>query len=236
MRSRADAAPAYLYVPDRLEIGATIELAPDEGHYVARVCRAHVGDSLSATDGAGKVAALELIEMGRRVRAIVRGAERRPPPAEISVWSGPPEGARGDWLVEKLAELGVRAWQPLECDRGAWDAAHGRRDRWRRLAIAAMRQSRRAHLVEIREPIPVSEAIRDLPRGSDRWLAAARGAGGQRPTPGVPAVGAVGPASGFSDEESAALEASGFRPISLSDARLRTETAALAWVVWASLT
>jgi 16S rRNA (uracil1498-N3)-methyltransferase len=236
MRSRADAAPAYLYVPDRLEIGATIELSADEGHYVARVCRARVGDSLSATDGAGKVAALELIEMGRRVRAIVRGVEQRPAPADITVWTGPPEGARGDWLVEKLAELGVRAWQPLECERGAWDAAHGRRDRWRRLAIAAMRQSRRAHLVEIRDPVPVSEAIRDLPQGTDRWLAAARGATGQRPSAGVPSVGAIGPASGFSDEESVALEAAAFRPISLSDARLRTETAALAWVFWAAST
>lgn len=236
MRSRADAAPAYLYVPDLPETGAAVELSPEESHYATRVCRARAGDSLSATDGAGRVASLEIIEPGRAARARVRSIERRPPLRDVAVWCGPPEGARSDWLVEKLAELGVRTWQPLECERGRWEGGSNRRERWRRLTIAAMRQSRRAHLMEVREPIEVAHAIRTMEEGGERWLASATGTGHFRPAGEVTQVGVIGPASGFSDQENASLRAAGFRPISLSNARLRTETAALAWVVWVTTT
>jgi len=43
---------------------------------------------------------------------------------------GAPEKDRADWLVEKLAELGVSELQPLECARGGWERFAARRDRF----------------------------------------------------------------------------------------------------------
>jgi hypothetical protein len=46
---------------------------------------------------------------------------------------------------------------------------------------------------------------------------------------------AIGPASGFDPSEREALRNAGFTPICLASARLRTETAAVAWAsLWAA--
>lgn len=235
MRSRADAAPAFLYVPDLGERGAALELSPEESHYVARVCRAHAGDRVTVTDGRGATAELRLTGVGARVTGTIESRDQRARARRVWVWCGEPEGDRADWLVEKLAELGVESWQPIESRRGAWARAERRIERWRRLAVAGLRQSRRSYLMDVRAPIRLDHALRELPDGSDRWLASPVGEHRPGPDPGRLQIGVIGPSSGFSDQEAASLEASGFLPISLGDGRLRTETAALAWTVWATV-
>jgi len=42
----------------------------------------------------------------------------------------------------------------------------------------------------------------------------------------------IGPAEGVDDRERGLLEARGFKPISLGESRLRSETAAMAWAAW----
>jgi 16S rRNA (uracil1498-N3)-methyltransferase len=150
---------------------------------------------------------------------------------------GAPEGERGDWLVEKLAELGVACFQPVDCARGSWRTGGARRQRWERLAVAALRQSRRSHRMSVEEPVPLEELLTRLPTGGPRWLAEPRGGRPSGvPERGGPAIGLVGPAGGLSEAERAAAIASGFTPIRLSDGRLRTETAAIALAAsWSSL-
>src|SRR5262249_20296974 len=149
---------------------------------------------------------------------------------------GPPEGERGDWLVEKLAELGISEFRRVECARARWSRP-SREARWERLAMAALRQSRAAWKMAIRPPMPLARALEGLPAGP-RWLADPAGAWAQAPgaAAGAPAAGAIGPSPGFSEEERGALLSAGFTPVRLAPARLRTETAALAlaalWGAW----
>src|SRR5262249_52022667 len=56
--ARARATPAFVYVPDLAAVDAELELSAAESHYVARVCRARVGDALDASDGRGGLAEL----------------------------------------------------------------------------------------------------------------------------------------------------------------------------------
>jgi 16S rRNA (uracil1498-N3)-methyltransferase len=230
----ADAAPSLLLVDELPAAGGRLTLAEDESHYLTRVCRARPGDRVSATDGRGALAGVRLIEGGRRALIEVETCERSRREREAWVLAGPPEGERGDWMVEKLAELGVAVFQPLDCERGGWDRMRGRGDRWRRLAIAALRQSRRRFLLEIRPPLPVGEALAGLPGGARRWLADPDGARAARDgtSPAGVSIGLVGPSSGLSEVERATVSGAGFSPICLSDSRLRTETAALAWACW----
>ncbi len=231
MRSPADAAPASIYLPELAAVGGRIKLAAADAHYALRVCRAREGDLLTVTDGRGAVARLRLLGTGAPVETEV--VEIRVVPRARVAWvlCGAPEGERADWLIEKLGELGVAVFQPLDCERAGWKRAPARLERWQRLAIAALRQSRRAHLLEVREPLPLAAALESAPAG--RWLAGEDGP--RRPATELgegPAAGFVGPAAGFSPAETAALEHAGARPISLSDGRLRTETAALGWAAW----
>lgn len=230
----ADAAPSLLYVEDLPGVGRRVTLREDESHYLARVCRARVGDRVSATDGRGALASVVLIQAGREAVVQVERSDRIEPARTAWALSGAPEGERGDWMVEKLAELGVSVFQPLDCERGSWEKMKGRTERWRRLAVAALRQSRRRFLLEVREPLPVGAALAALPPGAARWLADPAGpsaAGVQAPAEGL-AVGLIGPSAGLAGGEREAVMSAGFSPISFSDSRLRTETAALAWGCW----
>ena len=230
----AEAAPSLLLVEDLPGVGRNITLPEDESHYLMRVCRARPGDRVSATDGRGALATLRVVEGGRAAVVEVEACDRSERRRMAWVLSGPPEGERGDWMVEKLAELGVAVFQPIDCERGGWDRMKGRGDRWRRLAIAALRQSRRRFLVEIREPQPVAEALAGLPDGVGRWLGDAAGPGAATLSPPAAglAIGLIGPSGGFSVLERESAAGCGFAAICLSDSRLRTETAALAWACW----
>jgi 16S rRNA (uracil1498-N3)-methyltransferase len=180
------------------------------------------------------VAELEIVALGRAalVEVVNRDQVARVRTATLCV--GSPEGDRGDWMVEKLAELGVAVFQPVDTERARWPVTGTRRERWRRLALAALRQSHRVHLLEIRDPLPLGEALAAMPEDCICIVADAAG----RPAAEVAdratgeTFGVIGPSSGLSDPERSSLAASGFTSICLSDSRLRTETAALAWAAW----
>ena len=229
----ADAAPSFVLLAESPVAGSRITLSVDESHYLARACRARSGDRVSATDGRGALATLRLVEIGEPVTAEVETCERAESEREAWVLSGAPEGERADWMVEKLAELGVGVFQPLECERDSWRPAVRRIERWRRLAVAALKQSRRRFLLEVRAPLAIERAIETLPAGAERWLADPAGSNAGGMSSGArEVVGVIGPAAGLSDAEKRALEKAGFRCIRLSDGRLRTETAAISWASW----
>ena len=230
----AEVAPSFVWVTELPSAGARLTLAEDESHYVTRVCRGRPGDRLTATDGRGALATLRLLTAGSRAVAEVESCERTDLERSAWVLSGAPQGERGDWMVEKLAELGVTVFQPLDCERGRWERMRGRGERWRRLAIAALRQSRRRFLVEIRAPVPLAQALAELPTESRRWLADSAGTPASLATPPLDGVAVVliGPAGGFSPAEKASIREPDFVPIALSDSRLRSETAAMAWACW----
>lgn len=225
---RADAAPAFLWLPGLRGRGQEFALESDDAHYVARVCRAEIGDTLSATDGEGALATLEVLAVRGETRVRIRTLRDQPRPGHAIVACGAPEKDRADWLVEKLGELGVADLQPLECERAGWERFDSRRDRLERLAVAALRQSRRAWRLVIREPLAPAAWCAGLEAGGERWLADAEGRAA-RLEAGPWACVAVGPAPGFSASERASLGEAGFVGVRLSEARLRTETAALGW-------
>jgi 16S rRNA (uracil1498-N3)-methyltransferase len=235
MRSAADAAPSFLYLPRLAEAPEAFELAAEDARYVARIVRAKPGERLSASDGAGLVAELSLEAVRPDVVVRVLRRDRLPAPPARVLLCGAPEGERGDWLVEKCAELGVTRLVPVHSERARWPEG-ARIERWQRLAVAALRQSCAARLMAIVPPVALHDAVAALPEGT-RWLAAQEGEGAlavRAPAAGAIA-GAVGPASGFSEGEQRSLTENAFLPVSLGSARLRTETAALAMAaLWAA--
>jgi 16S rRNA (uracil1498-N3)-methyltransferase len=228
----ADAAPAWLWLAGLPARPAEFELESADAHYVARVCRANPGDRLQATDGEGTVATLEVLSARGEVRVRVAETRRAPRPAPVVIGCGAPEQDRADWMVEKLAELGVTDLHPLECERARWERFAGRADRLRRLTVGALRQSRSPWLLRLHEPATLGAWAAGLPEGLARSLADPSGERpeGFRSTGGEAA--AIGPSPGFSAAETQVLREKGFRSIRLAAVRLRTETAA---VVWAGL-
>jgi 16S rRNA (uracil1498-N3)-methyltransferase len=226
----AEVAPAWLYVPGLPEAGGSLALSSDDTHYLVRVCRAQEGDVARATDGRGGVALLRLLRVRPDAVARVESIDRATRAGAARLLCGAPEGERADWLIEKLAELGVATFQPVDCERSRWEKADRRMERWGRLAIAALRQSRGRHRMEILPPRELREVLRAPLTEGQRWLAESDGKqlASELGPPAATRIGAVGPAEGFSPEEREALRVAGFEPVSLGERRLRTETAALA--------
>ena len=229
----ADAAPSYVWLAELPEPGARLTIAGDEAHYLARVCRARPGDAAHATDGRGGLARVRIVGVKPAVEVEGETLDRVQPVRTAWALVGPPEGERGDWLVEKLAELGVAVLQPVDCERGSWHPGPSRTDRWQRLAVAALKQARRRFLLTVLPPRRLAEGSLELPAGA-RFLADPEGrqAGGWGPPVTGASIGLVGPSEGLTEAEKDLSGRMGFERIRLSDGRLRAETAAVAWAVW----
>jgi 16S rRNA (uracil1498-N3)-methyltransferase len=202
----------HVYVPPPWS-RAALPLDDDALHHVGRVLRRDDGSDVTYTDGCGVFGEGHLSD-----GAVVRGAERRvEPPPDITLAVATLRSVdRMRFVVEKLAELGVA--------RLVWLAtahASGRSpkpERCRRWAVAALQQSRGAHLLSIEGPVTWSDlddggALLVADQGGDAgWGAAAPGS-----------VVVIGPEGGFAPGE---VPPRGLK-VGLGPTVLRTETAAV---------
>ncbi len=162
-----------------------------------------------------------MVAVARRSVALTVLRSESPPrelPFRLEVAAPLPKGDRAAFLVEKLTELGVTAFTPLETARAAVHPREAKLDRLRR------------HVVEVRPLTPWADFLRrgDLP--ARRVLAHP---GGRDVAPGGPAdvAAAVGPEGGFTDGEVALALGAGWRAAGLGPRLLRVETAAVALAV-----
>jgi 16S rRNA (uracil1498-N3)-methyltransferase len=143
---------------------------------------------------------------------------------------------RFEWTIEKATELGVAEIVPFEAarsERGLERAAQKRVERWRRIALEASQQSRRAHLPEVREPVAFEDAIRQAAEYRFALDEEPGGAAVGSATPekrlGEDSVALlIGPEGGWTEPERAAFVAAGWTRVSLGPLILRSETAAVA--------
>lgn len=190
-----------------------VVLPPREARHAVRALRLGPGDSVLVFDGRETWRG-EIESAAGRVT--IRLRERMAPvslPA-VTVAAAVPKGSRLDWMVEKLAEMGVAEFIPVRFARSVASLGEGRRRRLERIALAAAKQSG-APLLRVAPERPVEE----IP--SDWWLASPR-AGAPLPAGGGGAV-VVGPEGGLTPQE----EARFLRKGSLGPTTLRIETAAL---------
>jgi 16S rRNA (uracil1498-N3)-methyltransferase len=144
-----------------------------------------------------------------------------------------------EWAIEKCTELGVARIMPViaqRTDAHLAAASVKRTERWRRLALQASEQSRRAQPSEITAPLKLSEAT--ALSGALRIVLAESE---QQPlsdvleshalvssSPESQIILAVGPEGGWAEEELQSFHRAGWIAASLGSTILRAETAAIA--------
>lgn len=213
------AASAQVVVADL----SALDLDDADAHHLGRVLRLRDAEAVIATDGQGSWRRCLWRASARSGSLVADGdVHRDPAPDPVEVWVPALHGARSDWSVQKLTELGVDRIGLLATDRSQvalGDGAGARLlERWRRVAREAACQSRRTRLPELAGPATLSEV-------AAQGVARCDLLGGTLPegTTGL----AVGPEGGFSDAERAVVP----EAVSLGGTVLRTETAALAAAV-----
>jgi len=218
----------------------TLRVTGSELHHMRDVMRLRAGAevTLCSSNGleyAGRIASFEPNAVIITVAAT--------PHHEQSIWprlilaAGVIKAARMDLLIEKAAELGAADFWPLRCARSVVrEPGSERWERWRRISLAAAKQSLRSRAMEVHEPAGVGAMVGGVPKasfavicmaGAKPLAAVMRGmAGSLKTRPAV--VLAIGPEGDFTAEELAVMRDAGFIEAGLGNNRLRSETAALA--------
>ncbi len=230
---------ALFYVDAVPEVGQLAVVDGDEGFHAASVRRIRVGEELDLSDGAGAMAHC-VIEEVAKARLSARVLQRwavEPLKPTVTVVQALPKSDRSELAVELATEAGadaVVAWQAARCV-ARWDglkADKGLR-RWRAVARAASRQSRRPHIPSVTGVMTTAELVADVREavasgGTVLALheSATEPLAKHHVAQSDSLMLVIGPEGGISDEELAALSDAGAKVIRLGPAVLRTSTAA----------
>jgi len=208
----------------------------DDARHLTRVLRVEPGQRYEISDNAHVY--LAEVETAHKGLVIFQTIEKLPPPPEqarLILCAALFKFDHFEWMIEKATELGVSEIVPVETtrsERGLERAAHKRVERWRRIALEASQQSRRAFLPEVQEPVSFDElltheasykyALDEEPGGAP--LASAFPST-RRPSDSIALL--LGPEGGWTEEERAKFPPHWTR-VSLGPLILRAETAAIA--------
>lgn len=236
MPSADNALMRRFHVP-RAEPGVLV-LDRRQAHHARDVLRLSSGDDVEVFDDDGRRAQGRIVRCSPRevVVEIGEALAAAPSPLEVIVAAAVPKGARADWMVEKLGELGVSEFVPLIAARSVVHVeGRSKLDRWQRIAQESARQSRRAGVMRIASPAPLVTAI-DSARGAG-WYFCTEGPSLRPMADAVASLVAaptpqlwlwIGPEGGWTLEERDRFERAGLTPVSLGGTILRVETAAVA--------
>jgi 16S rRNA (uracil1498-N3)-methyltransferase len=153
-----------------LDLGdETVALPRDEAEHLTRVLRLGVGDTVSVFDGRGHEFLARVASAVRRdVR--VQLMSRVEPAAEaavaITLAQGVLKADKMDEVIRDTVMLGVAAVQPIVTKRTEMTVAlvrDTRVERWRRVALASTKQSRRAVVPDVRTPLTFETFLEDPP-------------------------------------------------------------------------
>ena len=225
----------YAYETD----GRFCRLDADESGHCIRVLRHRAGDEIHVIDGLGTMYRCRLTDDSPK------GAEADVLEA-FPGWGGHPyhltvaccptkNNDRFEWFVEKATEVGVDRIVPTIGERS--ERKVYKTDRALRIALSATKQSLKARIPEIAEPVSVKDFLCHSERseeslkliaycfeGDTRRISiqeALRGYSGNDITI------LIGPEGDFSPEEARLAVEHGYIPVHLGASRLRTETAAV---------
>lgn len=213
-----------------------VTLTGAEAHHLATVCRLRSGDPVCLFNGDGREYPAEVLEVNRRqvmLNVLRVETPRRELPFRLEVAAALPKGDRAQFLVEKLTELGVTAFVPLQTRRSVVHPREAKLEKLERWVIEASKQCGRNQLMGMEKMMEWEKYLgrSDLPR---LRLVAHPGETGEPWPVGQDAAVAVGPEGGFTEEEVQLARAAGWRPIGLGPRILRIETAAILLASWAT--
>ncbi|WP_129714215.1 16S rRNA (uracil(1498)-N(3))-methyltransferase [Pedobacter sp. SYP-B3415] len=209
-------------------------LSEEESKHCIRVLRLKTGDEVDLIDGrGGYYRAVLADEHPKRVqlRILEQQQEFGKRNHYLHIAVAPTKNTdRIEWFAEKATELGIDEVTPLICDRS--ERRILKTDRLEKVVVSAAKQSIKAYVPLVNSPVSFRQLI--LASAFDYKCIAHCIPGGEKQAldkvlrPGGRSLVLIGPEGDFTEEEVVLALQNDFKAITLGDARLRTETAALA--------
>lgn len=212
----------------------------DESGHCIKVLRHRSGDEISVIDGCGTLYRCRITtDSHKGVEAIVLNSEEG--------WGGHPyrlhlavcptkSNDRFEWFAEKACEIGFDELSPIIGEHSERKVL--KTPRVEKILVSAAKQSLKAAVPEVNEPVSVKEFIKAAENETDTLKLIAYCFEDERVPrrsikevlgtfEGTDIIVMIGPEGDFSHSEAEAALAAGFIPVHLGESRLRTETAAL---------
>ena len=231
----------FFYVPNVQYNG---ELPEEEAMHALRVLRLKSGDEIMLTDGIGNFYKAEITVAATR-KCVFKLLETIP---QTPIWRGhlhlvvsPTKMMeRMEWLVEKATEIGFDRISFIDCDNSERRVINVKR--LEKIAVSAMKQSRKAWKPIIDEIVSFDELVAESTEGL-RYIAHCYEEIKKVDLFNQLSISDkdedvtvfIGPEGDFSLSEVKKAIDAGFVSVSLGESRLRTETAALYSVIMANL-
>ena len=221
------------YAPPSAIRGSRVVLPEDEARHARAVLRASAGDELTVVDGEGGWYRVE-VQHANGEQLVGTIVERRQgvgePAVDVTVGVGLlKKRQRFETFAEKAVELGVHRIVPLRTTHTETDSF--RRERVRKVMVAALKQCRRSRLPALAPPRTLKEVLTDCTvdrrlvchGAAEETLQAALGTAARPES----ILALVGPEGGFHASEVERAVEAGCTAVSLGARRLRAETAGL---------
>lgn len=204
----------------------------ESGHCI-RVLRMKKGDAINFTDGKGNLYTGLIVnadhkQMESSIVSVNNDYGKRDYRIHIAI-SPLKNSDRLEWFIEKSVEIGLDEITPLICSHT--EKIRIKKERLDKLILSAMKQSGKAFLPVLNEPVAVSDFLNEAKNGL-KLVAHCDNSIDRMPLDSAIKRGSdvtimIGPEGDFTHEEvSKAIEA-GFLSVHLGTSRLRTETAGL---------
>lgn len=203
-------------------------LSEEESKHVCKVLRMSKGDQLELVNGFGDIFETTIIDdhHKRCIVSIDKHFQEHASNFDIHIAIAPTKmNDRMEWFMEKATELGITEITLLLCSNS--ERKQIKLDRFEKILVSAMKQSKRLHLPKLNDLTPFSEFVKAHPNG---LIAACYD--GEKQTiqeafskQNCPIL--IGPEGDFTLDEFALALENGYKSITLGENRLRTETAGL---------
>ena len=221
-----------------------LALTDREAHHARHVLRVRRGEKVIALDGAGNEFLCEVEELSpQNVGLSVMEKNFSPPlPCRITLLQAIPKGKIIESIIQKATELGVAHIVPLLSERVATqlddESAAAKIEKWRLIAIDAIKQCGLAWLPQVEAPLTPKEFLARREQFELPLIASLQGDrrhpreyfqtffADQRRLPQSVCIW-VGPEGDFTPTEMGAIKSAGVLPITLGRLVLRSETAAI---------
>jgi len=209
-------------------------LSPETSKHCIQVLRMQPGESIVLTNGAGLKYDAVILNADKKQTVVTLSNPvflPRPEPVTTIAISFVKNPARMEWFLEKAAETGVSAVYPIIASRT--ERTHFKAERWENIVVSAMLQSRQVWKMQLHQPVELGWLMQQKTEGLSLIAHCLDGAKQNIQSLDMPPVRMIliGPEGDFTPEEIDAALRSGFRPVTLGNTRLRTETAGLAAAV-----
>ncbi|NIR50382.1 16S rRNA (uracil(1498)-N(3))-methyltransferase [candidate division KSB1 bacterium] len=232
----------FFYVRPNDVYSNYLRLRKDEFHHLVHVYRRKRGDIFSAVDGKGHVYECQIEEVlteELEARIVKKARYVGEPYFQLTTALAVPKKDRFELLVEKGTEVGISKFIPLLTERTVVKVKSIRLNRCQKIALAAMKQSRRSVLPAIEQPSSFEKLCQHAEgynlkllahektehRNLDDLLQTSKTK--NRLKYAKTGILCIGPEGGFTDEEARLATKHGFATFGLGPRRLRAETAAL---------